>query len=78
MGKLVCAVCGRPFPQGQGIALELAGKNLQFHNKDCAYRFLRQLVTEVDSDCISGQVKRLIDLYEERLNEAAKSKQKKI
>jgi|ECHhosMinimDraft_1075155.scaffolds.fasta_scaffold00027_2 hypothetical protein len=58
--------------------MELSGKSLEFHSKDCAYKFLRELMQQVDSDCVSGPVKRLLDNYEERRQEAAKQKQKKI
>jgi len=51
-GKLRCMVCGRVFPQGQGIVIVKGGRTLHFHSKRCAYRFFKLLLDMVEDDCI--------------------------
>jgi hypothetical protein len=42
--KLECIVCGRKFPEGQGIKLTMKGEDYYFHSKACAYTFLKEAV----------------------------------
>ncbi len=56
-----CIVCGRKFPEGQGIVLEKAGVRLYFHSSKCAARFLRLLLERVDDSCIRPALKELVD-----------------
>ncbi|QIW24207.1 hypothetical protein EWF20_08655 [Sulfolobus sp. S-194] len=73
--KYVCAVCGRMFPQGQGVKITIKGTDYYFHSKACAYKFLREVVLSADPDCIFGvakDVKRKYDDILEKKREASK------
>lgn len=70
-----CLVCGRRFPEGQGLVISRGGLRVEFHSSRCASKFLKRLLTEVeDSLCIEKTVKRIIKEYEEllKLKERAK------
>lgn len=73
-----CQVCGRPFHEGQGISLVLAQKKLDFHSKACAYKFLKELVSSVDEQCLSSAVKDIQQRYEDALEKLEKVRAKKI
>jgi len=60
-----CLVCGRRFPEGQGIVLNIGGKRLYFHSKRCAYKFFRSLIDKVDT---SSLTKPLNETIKEFLN----------
>ncbi len=44
--KLTCIVCGKKFPKGQGIIIDIEGKSYSFHSKSCALKFLRRVIDE--------------------------------
>lgn len=74
-GRLVCIVCGRIFPRGQGIVLEKSGRTLYFHSKRCAYRFFKLLLDLVDEDCIRKPIDDALKEFStilEKRREAAK------
>jgi YHS domain-containing protein len=75
--KLECIVCGRKFPEGQGIKLTMKGEDYYFHSKACAYMFLKEAVYNVDVDEISGIFKELRKKYEE-INEKKRQAAKKV
>ena len=56
-----CIVCGRKFPEGQGIIIEKAGVRLYFHSNRCASKFLRLLLERVDDSCVRPVLKELVD-----------------
>lgn len=76
--KYVCNVCGRTFPEGQGILLEIHGNKLYFHSKACAYKFLREVVLESDSNCIDSSVKKIKKKFDEIIELIGKKAEKKI
>ena len=43
-----CIVCGRKFPKGQGVVIDVGGKLYIFHSKSCALKFLRRVIEEVE------------------------------
>ncbi|AKV74728.1 MULTISPECIES: hypothetical protein [Metallosphaera] len=74
----VCLTCGRPFPEGQGIILTLAGRTLEFHSKACAYSFLKDLVFSISEDCVSSPLRDVYEKRQEALEEMKKRAEKKI
>ncbi|MEM4512226.1 MAG: hypothetical protein QXK97_02875 [Acidilobaceae archaeon] len=46
-------VCGRPFPEGQGVVLARGGFTLEFHSSRCAYRFFKLLFERLDYSCLA-------------------------
>ncbi|BFH74351.1 hypothetical protein SJAV_22950 [Sulfurisphaera javensis] len=75
--KHVCIVCGRMFPEGQGIKLSIQGNEYYFHSKDCAYKFLREVILTADSDCISSVIKDIKRKYDD-LTKKKKEASKKV
>ena len=72
-----CMVCGRAFPEGQGIVLSRGDVYLSFHSSRCAAKFLRRLIMDSeDYECIEKQVKLLVKELEELLEK--KTVMKKI
>jgi len=43
-----CIVCGRKFPKGQGVVIDIGGKLYTFHSKSCALKFLRRAIEEIE------------------------------
>ncbi len=76
--KYKCIICGRIFPEGQGIVIKYGDLVLSFHSNRCASKFLRQLLERIPSDEIKGYVKRLVEENLEQLESLAKIKAKKI
>ncbi|BBG23881.1 hypothetical protein [Sulfuracidifex tepidarius] len=73
-----CNTCGRPFKEGQGIILTLAGKKLFFHSKGCAYKFFKEVLELSDKDCIDDGVEEVLKKYEEVIETKRKKAEKKI
>lgn len=73
--KLRCVVCGRVFPEGQGIVIERAGVRLEFHSKACLARFFRLFVERLDEREFKRVARELLKELEEarRLRERAKT-----
>ncbi|QGA54347.1 hypothetical protein GFS03_07070 [Sulfolobus sp. E5-1-F] len=76
--KYTCNVCGRSFPEGQGIIIEISNDKLYFHSKSCAYKFLKEIVMEADTDCINSSLKKVRKKYDEILEQMSKKAEKKI
>ncbi len=76
--KLKCIVCGRVFYEGQGVKLNLAGRELVFHSKTCALKFIRSLVLYLDQKDLENAVKQTIKEFEERLRELEELRKKRI
>ena len=72
-----CIVCGRKFPQGQGIIIRKAGYELAFHSSRCAARFLKLLLERADDRCLSTAIKETIDELRKAL-EARRERTKKV
>jgi large subunit ribosomal protein L24e len=65
--RLRCLVCGRVFPEGQGVVLELGGVRLEFHSKKCALVFLRSLLEHIEPDVLRRAVNETMREYREKL-----------
>lgn len=76
--KNVCLVCGRTFPQGQGVRITIKGSDYFFHSKACAYKFLREIVLSSDADCISDVIKDVKRKYEDILEKKREASKKII
>ncbi|EZQ06783.1 MULTISPECIES: hypothetical protein [Acidianus] len=77
MEKYVCLTCGRPFNEGQGIILRIGERDLTFHSKACAYKFLKEVLQNADSGCISSPLREIYRKYDEireKIEERAKKK----
>lgn len=77
-GKYKCIVCGRVFPQGQGILLKLGNEVLEFHSSKCFSKFAKTLLERIPFDEIKGYVRKVREEYEELVAEKQKLKVKKI
>jgi hypothetical protein len=62
--RLTCVVCGRVFPEGQGIVIRYKDKMLTFHSKSCAVKFFRYYIENVDPSCIDKYINKLIDDFQ--------------
>ena len=71
-----CIVCGRVFPEGQGIVIERGGITLAFHSKTCAVKFFKLMVETMDEGEFKKVARSLIKEFEEL--QKRKAKQKKI
>ncbi len=72
-----CMICGRPFPEGQGIVLEKSGFALTFHSSRCAAKFLKLLLERLDDDCARPALRELTRELTEAL-QIKKEKSKKV
>ncbi len=73
-----CVVCGRPFPEGQGIVIRYGDLELEFHSSRCASKFFRSLLERVEPRILQPYIKRLVEEYAELLEARAKKKAKSI
>ena len=46
--RYTCIVCGRVFPEGQGIIIRRAGVELTFHSKSCLAKFFKLFVERLE------------------------------
>jgi len=72
--RYLCVVCGRSFPEGQGIIVEKAGHRLFFHSKRCLTRFFRRFVEELEDSCASRAISRVKSEFEELAKAREKAK----
>ncbi|AEM38836.1 hypothetical protein Pyrfu_0967 [Pyrolobus fumarii 1A] len=70
-----CIVCGRMFPEGQGIVLQRGGVTLTFHSKACAVKFFRLMVETIDEGEFKKVARSLVKEFEEALKRREKRKQ---
>ena len=73
-----CIVCGRKFPEGQGIVITKAGITLHFHSSRCAARFLRLLLERLDEGEARRVLKELVEELRKSLEEKEKARVKVI
>jgi len=73
-----CIVCGRVFPEGQGIVVKTGSIVLEFHSSRCASKFFRNLLERIPGEEIQPYIKKLVEEYEELNQQRAKAKAKKI
>jgi len=76
--KLECMVCGRKFPLGQGVIINMCGFTLKFHSKSCAMKFFRVFASRLTGDEAKKVTKEVIDEFLSRLKEQRKLKSKKL
>jgi len=72
-----CTVCGRKFPEGQGIVISRGGVVLYFHSNRCAAKFLKALIENAD-DCIIEALKRTTEEFHRAIEAKRKRVEKKI
>lgn len=72
-----CTVCGRIFPDGQGIVIEANEGEIAFHSSKCAARFLRMLLDRGHKEVLSASL-RLARELEELLKEKQEKTSKRI
>ncbi|ADV65513.1 hypothetical protein [Desulfurococcus mucosus] len=73
-----CVVCGRVFPEGQGIVVVKDGLTLEFHSSRCASKFLRALAERMPADEFLPYARKLIDEFNELNEQREKARAKKI
>lgn len=76
--KHVCITCGRPFPEGQGIILNIGGEILEFHSSKCFAKFAKELFERMPPEEIRGYVRKVREEFQELLEQKKKLKAKKI
>lgn len=75
--RLVCVVCGRRFPRGQGVILVIGGRGYSFHSKACALKFVRRLLEEL-GEAASPVAERVVREFAEELKAREEARKKKI
>lgn len=73
-----CIVCGRKFPEGQGIVLSRGGVTLHFHSSRCAAKFLRRLIENSSDSCIAESLKETLEAFTRALDARKKAAGKVI
>ncbi|BCU68354.1 hypothetical protein HS7_17910 [Sulfolobales archaeon HS-7] len=76
--KMRCMTCGRFFPEGQGVSLKIGDDSLLFHSNSCAFKFVREVLLEVDRECITGPLEDTKKRFNEKIKLLDEKKQKKI
>lgn len=72
-----CVVCGRVFPEGQGVVIKAGDVDIAFHSSRCAAKFLRMLVDKGSKEVVSASL-RLARELETLLAERRERSRKKI
>ncbi|HIC98913.1 MAG TPA: hypothetical protein EYP08_04550 [Pyrodictiaceae archaeon] len=72
--KHTCIVCGRAFPEGQGIILRRANMELAFHSKTCLTKFFKLFIENLDEGCFKKAAKEAIRSFEEQRKTRMKTK----
>lgn len=71
----VCIVCGRPFPEGQGVVITKGSFVLEFHSNKCMAKFFKRLLQDAeDISCIESALKSLLKEYSELREAKVKAK----
>ncbi len=77
--KYTCITCGRKFPKGQGVVIELGKTVLTFHSTRCATKFFKLLIERVENkDIIERTARQLIRELSEQRKKIEEVKKKKI
>lgn len=58
-----CIVCGRSFPEGQGVVIRTRDRVLTFHSKSCAVKFFRHYMDLVDPQCLDKYVDKIVEEF---------------
>ena len=59
-----CIVCGRVFPEGQGIVIKTRDLVLAFHKKSCFVKFFKYYIEISDPQCFDKYAKKIIEEFE--------------
>lgn len=73
----VCVVCGRKFPEGQGIIISVEDKEVAFHSSRCAAKFYKMLLDRGSREVISESL-RLARELENSLSKKSEAAVKRI
>lgn len=76
--RFKCIMCGRLFPEGQGVLISRGGLTLTFHSGRCAYRFLKLLFERADERCVLDAARSLASELEKVLELRKAKVQKRI
>jgi len=76
--KVICIVCGRKFPRGQGVVLTIDNKEYAFHSKRCVIKFMKRVIEELDKSVIKSVFDRVAGEFEKELESARERTAKKI
>lgn len=76
--KNKCNVCGKVFPEGQGIVLMVEGEVVALHSSRCAVKFLKAVIDELEPTVSKEVIGRVKKNFEEILSKRMLSKSKKI
>jgi len=76
--KYECIVCGKKFPKGQGVLLNLYNVELAFHSKSCALKFFKTLFSKIEYGLIGNYVEATINEFREKIADDRKRKAKNI
>lgn len=76
--RYTCSVCGRKFPEGQGVVLEVSGKKYVFHSKSCALKFLKKVLENIDANTLLKAFDKVAKEFEDVLKSRMELTSKKI
>lgn len=76
--KYECIVCGKKFPEGQGILIEFGDITLSFHSKSCALKFFKTLLSRIEFDIAKKYVSEVVEEFRKRITDERRLKAKKI
>jgi len=73
-----CIVCGRKFPEGQGIVIKYNDLVLSFHSSRCASKFLKRLLEIVPYEDLGKYIREIYSEYEDLLKKKEELRAKRI
>ncbi len=76
--KFKCVICGRPFPEGQGVIVSRGGLTLTFHSSRCAYKFFKLFMERLDEKHFADIARSLVSELEKMLEYRRVKTQKRI
>ncbi|MEM0453449.1 MAG: hypothetical protein QXO98_02175 [Sulfolobales archaeon] len=76
--KYKCCVCGKVYPEGQGITLVVDDEVVTLHSRRCAVKFLKSLLDELEPTTSKEVIKKVKKEFDEILSKRALSTSKKI
>ncbi len=70
-----CLVCGRSFPEGQGIVIVKDNIVLEFHSSRCVAKFFKRMIEDSpDISCLRDTIRELVEEYKEKVSKASEKK----
>mgnify|MGYP000389059615 CR=1 FL=1 len=75
---LECIVCGRRFPEGQGIKIDVGDRVLVFHSKSCTLKFMRILLERLPREELKKAIRETLEEYDRIKKERKSATSKKI